>query len=100
MSNDNDVYDVAAAGAKLSALISEVEHQQKKVFITRQGKNIAVIIPFEEFINQQSREQAKNGFCLAQGDLADMNTEDFDRFLDDIYQAREEAFERKVDIDM
>ena len=92
----SDFYSITTAKAKLSSIMSEVEHQQKKVFITKKGKNIAVIVPFEEFIRQQKDAQSENGLISAQGALADL--EDLDRFVEDIYKAREETFERTVKV--
>ncbi len=91
-----DIYNVTTAKAKLSAIISEIEHKHKKVFITKKGKNIAVIIPFDEFTKQQNKDLTKKGLILAKGALADL--EDFDSFIDDIYKARNKTFERTVKI--
>ena len=92
----SDIYSVTTAKAKLSTIMSEVEHKHKKVFITKKGKNIAVIMPFDEFIKQGEMSPSKNGLILAQGSLADL--EDLDSFLEDIYKAREESFERTVKV--
>ena len=63
---------------------------------TKKGKNIAVIMPFDEFIKQEEKALPKNGLILAQGSLADLA--DLDSFLEDIYKAREESFERTVKV--
>lgn len=92
----SDIYSITTAKAKLSTIISEIEHKHKKVFITKKGKNIAVIIPFDEFIKQEEKALPKNGLILAEGSLADLA--DLDSFLEDIYKAREESFERTVKV--
>ena len=47
-----------------------------------------------KFINQQGESQ--KGIILAKGALADLDN--FENFIDDIYQAREKTFERKVEM--
>ncbi|MFH0925470.1 MAG: type II toxin-antitoxin system prevent-host-death family antitoxin [bacterium] len=92
----NDTYSITTAKAKLSAIINEVEYKHKKILIKKKGKNIAVIIPFDEFINQQDKKMKPDGLILAKNILATL--EEFDTFLEDIYIARKETFERKVNL--
>jgi len=89
----NNVYSITTAKANLSTIINEVEHNHKKVLITKKGKNVAVILPFNEYI-EQNKDVHRDGLILAKGALADL--EDLDNFLNDIYTARGKSFERKV----
>jgi hypothetical protein len=49
-----------------------------------------------ELIKEEEKILSKYGLVLAQGSLADLA--DLDSFLDDIYKAREESFERAVKV--
>ena len=53
--------------------------------------------PFHSLHQQElliTHHPSKKGLILAKNALADI--EDIDRFIDDIYQARGQAFERKI----
>ena len=90
----NNTYTLTTAKAKLSAIISKIEHERKRVFITRRGRNVAVIIPFE---NYELHERGKRGGLIsAKGALADLD--ELDDFVDHIYEEREREIDREVTI--
>lgn len=88
------VVNLTEAKAKLSSIISRVVFAGEKVIIRRKGKNVAVVIPYEDYMEKWSEDEKGEGLLLAKNALADM--EDFDRFIEDIYMAREESVERDV----
>jgi hypothetical protein len=53
-----------------------------------------VIVPLEEYIKQFGNHPSNKGLILAKNALTDI--EDIDRFINDIYQARGQTFERKI----
>lgn len=92
----HNTYNLTTAKAKLSSIISEVEYSKKKVFITRKGKNVAAIIPFNEYQEHMNQETKNEGLILAKGALSDL--EGFDEFIDSIYKSRKSVADRKVNI--
>jgi prevent-host-death family protein len=89
-------YNLTTAKAKLSSIISEVAIKKHRILISRKGKNVAAIIPFDEYQDSLNRKVANEGLILAKGALSGL--ENIDEFIDDIYQLRKKASERKVKI--
>ena len=91
----NEIITITKAKARLSELISRLIYQKHKIVITKKGKKVAVMMPFEAYQNLEQRQS--EGLILAQGVLAD-----FDREIDEmcaaIYQARKEEKSRKVSL--
>ena len=87
-------YNLTEAKAKLSFLINRVIFAQEKITIRKKGKNVAVMIPYDDYIRKWTKEEAGGGLLSAKGALSDMD--DFDQFLKDIYQARENSTDRKA----
>lgn len=88
-----NTYTITSAKAKLSSIISQVEYNHSKIFITRKGKNIATILPFNEYQKQISKN---DGLILAKGALADLDN--FDEWICEIYNSRMASTDRKVSI--
>jgi prevent-host-death family protein len=89
-----DTYNLTEAKAKLSSIISRVTLTRERVTIRRRGKNVAVLVPYEDYLKQWTKSSGPDGLLLAKGALADV--EDFDQFVEDIYEAREKSIDRVV----
>ncbi|MBW2264866.1 MAG: type II toxin-antitoxin system Phd/YefM family antitoxin [Deltaproteobacteria bacterium] len=85
-------YNLTEAKAKLSAIISRVAFARKNVTIRRKGKNVAVVVPYEEYLHKWAGSAGGKGLLSAKGALA--NIVDIDEFVEDIYKAREESVDR------
>ena len=86
--------NLTEAKAKLSSIISRVVFAKEKITIKRKGRNVAVVIPYQDYLEKWSENEKGQGLLLAKNALADM--EDFDQFIEDIYEARDESTERGV----
>ena len=86
--------NLTEAKAKLSSIISRVVFAKEKITIKRKGRNVAVVIPYQDYLEKWSENEKGQGLLLAKNALADM--EDFDQFIEDIYKARDESTERGV----
>ena len=89
-----ETYNLTEAKAKLSSIISRVTFARERVTIRRKGKNVAVLLPYEDYLHEWIKGGGSDGLLLAKGALA--GVEDFDQFVEDIYQARENSIDRKV----
>jgi len=49
------------AKEEFSELISRVSHHKERIILTRRGKEIAAIVPLEDFLHLQ-KSQSKNDF--------------------------------------
>lgn len=87
-------YNLTEAKAKLSSIISRVAFAKVKIAIKRKGRNVAVLLPYEDYMAKSSQKDQQDGLLLAKNALADF--EDMDQFIEDIYKAREESTERRV----
>ena len=87
-------YNLTEAKAKLSSIISRVAFAKAKIAIKRKGQNVAVLLPYEDYIAQLSQKGQSEGLLLAKNALADF--ENMDKFIEDIYKAREESKERSI----
>ena len=86
----HQIYSLTEAKAKFSEIINRVLFRKEKFTITKKGKAVAVVAPFDE-------QPGGEGLILAKGALAQM-----DRFIEEmvegIYQARSEETYRKVNL--
>ena len=89
-----ETYNLTEAKAKLSSIISRVTFARERVMIRRKGKNVAVVVPYEDYLKKWAETVENEGLLLAKGALADM--EDFDQFVEGIYRAREDSIDRNV----
>ena len=87
----HQIYSLTEAKSKFSEIINRVFFRKEKFTITKKGKAVAVVAPFDEEPGAESAE----GLIRAKGALSQM-----DRFVDEmiegIYQARNEEIDRKV----
>ena len=86
----HQIYSLTEAKSKFSEIINRVLFRKEKFTITKKGKAVAVITPFDE-------EPGGEGLIRAKGALAQM-----DRYIEEmvkgIYQARSEETDRKVNL--
>jgi len=87
-------YNLTEAKAKLSSIISRVVFAREKITIRKKGKNVAVVLPYEDYVEKWAETEDSKGLLLAKGALADLD--DFDQFVEDIYRAREKSMDRTV----
>jgi prevent-host-death family protein len=87
-------YNLTEAKAKLSSIISRVIFAREKITIRKKGKNVAVVLPYEDYVEKWTETEHSKGLLLAKGALAEL--EGFDQFVEDIYQAREKSMDRTV----
>lgn len=80
------------AKAKFSELINRITYNKEKIYISKKGKNVAVLAPIEEV--EKDKEE---GLILAKKGLADLGNE-IDEMEELIYKTRESEFSREVDI--
>lgn len=84
---------LTAAKARLSELVSRLIHKRDKIFITRKGKPVAVLLPVEAYRELAGREE--HGLAAARGALADLDQE-VDEMCENIYRGREKAKDRDI----
>ena len=86
----HQIYSLTEAKSKFSEIINRVLFRKEKFTITKKGKAVAVVAPFDE-------KPGTEGLILAKGALAQMGRE-IDEMVEDIYQARSEETDRKVNL--
>ena len=84
----NQVYSLTEAKSKFSEIINRVLFRKEKFTITKKGKAVAVVAPFDE-------KPGGEGLILAKGALGQLDGA-IDEMLNNIYQARSEETDRKV----
>jgi len=89
----NEIITITKAKARLSELISRLIYQKHKIVITKKGKRVAVMMPYETYQNLEKKQNL--GLILAKGALVDFDKE-IDEMCAAIYQAREKEKSREV----
>ncbi len=87
------IYSLTEAKAKFSEIINRVLFRREKFTITKKGKAVAIVAPFDEASGAGSGE----GLILAKGALAQMDHL-VDEMVEYIYEARSEEIDRKVSL--
>lgn len=89
-----NVYTITEAKARLSELVARLIHGRDTLVLTRKGREVAVIMPYEDYQELRKRDR---GLIQARGALADL-----DREIDDmcraIYEEREKEKSREVSL--
>ncbi len=85
-------YTLTEAKAKLSAIINRVIFARENITIRKKGRNVAVVVPYEDYVRKWEKSKESRGLLAAKGVLA--NIDDFDQFVENIYQAREKSIDR------
>jgi prevent-host-death family protein len=84
----HQIYSLTEAKSKFSEIINRVLFRREKFTITKKGKAVAVVAPFDE-------EPGGEGLIRAKGALSQMDHL-IDKMVEGIYQARSEETDRKV----
>ncbi len=88
-----EIFTLTEAKARLSEIINRLIYHKNNIVITKKGKRVAVIMPFEEYQNLE-KGQSK-GLILASKALEDVD-KDVDEMCNLIYSEREREKSRKV----
>lgn len=88
-----EIFTLTEAKARLSEIINRLIYHKNNIVITKKGKRVAVIMPFEEYQNLE-KGQSK-GLILASKALEDIDKE-VDEMCNMIYSEREREKSRKV----
>jgi prevent-host-death family protein len=91
----NSIVSITRAKARLSGIISRLIQIKETVIITKKGKNVAVLMPFEAY--QDLKKDESRGLLAARGALAGQD-EEIDRLCDSVYSERDKARSRKVEL--
>jgi len=86
------VFTITEAKARLSELISRLIYRNEKIVLTKKGKKVAVIMPFEEY---QEWDKKGGGLIKARGALAGLDRE-IDEMSAAIYEERNRERSREV----
>jgi len=84
---------LTSAKARFSELIERLILKKEHIVITRHGKPVAALMPFEEWERQQAGETG--GLADAAGPRGDFDDE-IDRMIVEIYETRAKSRARKV----
>jgi prevent-host-death family protein len=86
-------FTLTEAKARLSEIINRLIYHKSNIMITKKGKRVAVIMPFETY---QNIEKGQNrGLILAYKSLED-NDKEVDEMCNLIYKEREREKSREV----
>jgi prevent-host-death family protein len=86
---------LTAAKARFSELIERLILKKEHIVITKHGKPVAALMPFDEWERQQAGEAG--GLADAAQPAADFDDE-IDQMIEEIYEARTKARARKARI--
>jgi prevent-host-death family protein len=81
------------AKARLSELVERLILKQEHIVMTRHGKPVAALVPYEEWERLQAG--AAGGLAEAKGPGKDLD-EEIDRMVEEIFEARTKSKARKV----
>jgi len=81
------------AKARLSELVERLILKKEHIVITKHGKPVATLLPYEEWERQQAG--AAGGLAEAKGPIKNLD-EEIDRMVEEIYEARAKSKARKV----
>jgi prevent-host-death family protein len=83
------------AKARLSELVERLILKKEHTVITKHGKPVAALMPYEEWERQQAG--AAGGLAEAKGPNQNLD-EEIDRMVEEIYEARAKSKARKVNL--
>jgi len=81
------------AKARLSELVERLILKREHIVITKHGKPVAALMPYEEWERQQAG--TSGGLAEANGPGKDLDGE-IDQMIDEIYEARAKSKPRKI----
>lgn len=80
------------AKARLSELVERLILKKEHIVVTRHGKPVAALMPYDEWERQQAG--AAGGLAEAKGPGNDLD-EEIDRMVEEIYEARAKSKARR-----
>lgn len=86
---------ITAAKARLSEIIGRLIHRRDKIFITRKGKSVAVLLPLDDY--EKLAEKGSPGLRTAAGALAGLDAE-VEAMTEAILKERAEEKDRRVEL--
>lgn len=86
------IFSLTEAKSKFSDIINRIIYRKEKITITKKGKEVAVILPIEEF-----KKIEEKGLIEAKGVLADID-DAVDEMVTLIYSARKSEKSREVNL--
>jgi prevent-host-death family protein len=89
-----EIVTLTEAKTKLSSIISRLLFKGQAIAIRRRGKNVAVLMPYEEYVGKCAEGEPEGELLKAKGALGDVDG--FEEFLEDIRAAREKALDRAI----
>ena len=84
------IFSLTEAKSKFSDIINRIIYRKEMIMITKKGKQVAVILPIEEFNKFEEK-----GLIEAKGALADID-DTVEDMISLIYAARESEKSREV----
>jgi prevent-host-death family protein len=88
----NGSISLTEAKTKFPELINRIIYNKERIYISKKGKNVAILVPLEE-----GADEKQDGLILAQRGLADLGNE-IDEMEEYIYKARESEVDREVEV--
>jgi prevent-host-death family protein len=79
--------------ARLSELVERLILEKEHIVITKHGKPVAALLPYEEWERQQAG--AAGGLAAAKSPSKNLD-EEIDRMVEEIYEARAKSKARKA----
>jgi len=83
---------LAKAKARLSGLVARLIHLKEQIVITKHGKPVAALIPYEEW--ERRAAGAAGGLASVEPPPEDLDSE-IDAMVEEIYEARAKSRARK-----
>jgi prevent-host-death family protein len=88
-----EIMTITEAKARLSELVGRLIHRKDRIFITKKGKRVAVLLPIGTY--ESLAEKGAKTLSSAGGALADLDAE-IVKMCADIYAEREKEKGREV----
>jgi len=88
-----EIINLTDAKARLSEIVSRLIFKKEGIVITKKGKKVAVLLPYETY--QELETKKFGGLIKAKGALGDCDDE-IDEMIDLIYLEREKEKTREV----
>lgn len=86
---------LALAKARFCELVERLIHKREHIVITKHGKPVAALMPYDEWERQQAG--AAGGLADVAGPCENLDDE-IERMIEEIYEARAKARARKARI--
>ena len=93
----SNILGVGEAKQRFSELMSRVAYKRERFLIERHGRPMAALVSAEDLERLEHEPQAPRGLLAAVGAWADY--EELDQVVESIYRQREEAQDRRVDLE-